>query len=188
VSDTSRDPSLLHPALRERWEYMQQRWAEKHPTLPMPILTATFRGPRDQEKAFLDGKSRAKFGQSLHNFKPAYAFDVAFLGRDGRADWSFHLFEKMAEFGDEAGLEWGGRWTRLVDGPHFQFPMTLDMARQGQVPDLKPLPRAEDLWIVVVMEAGVIKGTLSFTAGQDVVMRYSSARRRIYVDVKKEEE
>ena len=189
MSDTSRDPSLLHPDLKERWEYMQDRWKEKHPDLPLPILTATYRGPKDQEKAFSEGRSRARFGQSLHNFKPSYAFDVAFINSKwGHADWSFHLFEKMAEFGDEVGLEWGGRWRGLVDGPHFQLPMTLDMARRGETPSMQPIPGVKEQWIVVLMDGGVIKDSLSFVAGQDVVVRYSSGRRRIYIDLKKEDE
>lgn len=189
MSDTSRNPELLHPVLRERWEYMRTRWVEEYPNLPVPILSATYRGPNDQEKAYAEGRSKARFGQSLHNFKPAYAFDIAFIDRKtGRADWSFNLFEAMALFGDEVGLEWGGRWIGLVDGPHFQLPMTLDMARAAQIPDMRPIPSAKEQWLIVVLDGGIVRDTLAFAADRDVLVRYSSRRRRIYIDLKKEEE
>jgi peptidoglycan L-alanyl-D-glutamate endopeptidase CwlK len=188
MSDTSRDPSLLHPELQARWKYMQKAWAAKHPNLPKPILTATYRGPKDQEAAYVRGASRLRYGQSLHNFNPAYAFDVAFINTEGRADWSFHLFEKMASFGDEAGLEWGGRWPYLVDGPHFQLPMTVEMAKRGEVPSMPSIPGEEEEWQVLVLDGGEIKAILPFIARRDVVVRYSSRRKRVYIDVKKEGE
>jgi hypothetical protein len=187
--DTSRNPSDLHPALRERWEHMLKRWDEEHPGLPKPFLTATYRGPIDQLDAFARGTSKAMFGQSLHNYKPAYAFDVAFLAKSGELDWSFHLFEKMAVFGDEVQLEWGGRWPQLVDGPHFQLPMTVDDAKAGRLPflnELKRLVPVPEPWRLVVMVKGVVKDVLEFVDADDIVVRYSPDRKRIYLDIKRE--
>lgn len=39
-------------------------------------VVETFRDKVDQEKAFAFGRSNAKFGQSAHNYHPAYAVDV----------------------------------------------------------------------------------------------------------------
>ena len=173
---------------------MQAMWKKKYPQLPTPFLTATYRGPVDQDEAYKSGRSRAKFGESLHNYKPAYAFDIAFLGADGYADWSFHLFEKMAEFGDAVGLEWGGRWPYLVDGPHFQLPVTVSMIKQKIEPHLKPIPSLAskppmptDGWLVVVMNGGKQVATMSIGDADDVVVRYSPTKKRIYLDAKKEE-
>jgi peptidoglycan L-alanyl-D-glutamate endopeptidase CwlK len=188
MSDTSRDPSLLQPPLQAAWRHAQAEWAKRHPALPRPILTATYRGPNDQERAFRAGKSRARFGQSLHNFKPSYAFDVAFIGADGAADWSFPLFEKMAEVLEPLGLEWGGRWPRLVDGPHFQLPMSVDDARQGRIP---PMPAIDALsekqapaWLLVVMRNGDVEYKAALASGESVVTRVDPARHRVYVDVR----
>ena len=190
--DTSRDPNDLHPALRERWEYMQRRWQESYGDFPKPFLTATYRGPLDQAKAKREGKSLHHFGQSLHNFKPAYAFDIAFLGEHGGLDWGFHLFEKLAAFGDEVQLEWGGRWPQLVDGPHFQLPMTRADAKANRLPILKslgePAVPVGDTWRLVVMSAGVVREVMEFPEADDVVVRYSPGRKRVYLDVKREGE
>lgn len=185
--DTSRDPAHLHPLLRERWEWMAQEWPKRHPTLPKPFLTATYRGPVDQGKALSEGKSRTPFGQSLHNFKPAYAFDVAFpgIGR-GALDWSPHLFQKWGELGEKVGLEWGGRWPELVDGPHLQLPMTVDMARKGEVPALPELEGPDTRRKVVFMRDGRTLVAIAMQDDDDVVVRYSEKRNRTYVDVRKE--
>ena len=190
MADTSRNPSDMHPLLLGRWDYMVRRWVEKHPDLPVPFLTATYRGPIDQLASYAGGASKAMFGQSLHNFKPCFAFDVAFLSPLGGVDWSFHLFEKMAVFGDECGLEWGGRWPGLVDGPHFQLPMTIEDAKAGRFPFLKPIPGAVEIdgggWKVVVLTHGVVRETYEIDGADDVVVRYSAGRKRVYLDVKKE--
>lgn len=185
MQDTSRDPELLYPALKARWEWMRTAWIEKYPDLPVPFLTATFRGPISQEAAFKAGKSRNRFGESLHNFKPAYAFDVAFPGKEpGTLDWSFHLFQKWGELGETLGLEWGGRFPGLVDGPHLQLPMTVDDALRGLVPALPPLSALDDGWMVVMMTNGKVEALAQFAEADDVVVRYSASRKRIYLDVK----
>jgi peptidoglycan L-alanyl-D-glutamate endopeptidase CwlK len=51
---------------------------------------------------------------------------VAYVGSEIRWDWP--LYHKIAAAMDAAALtegvplEWGGRWTTLRDGPHFQLP------------------------------------------------------------------
>lgn len=184
MSDTSRDPALLHTQLQAAWKRGRTAWAYRYPDLPQPILTATYRGPSDQERAFRTGKSKARFGQSLHNFKPAYAFDIAFLDSEGQADWSFHLFEKMAAILEAFGLEWGGRWPGLVDGPHFQLPMTLDDARQGLVPALNLPEEDPEPWKLVVMRNGDVEYKALIGDGEHVVKRVDPVRRRVYVDVR----
>ena len=186
MSDTSRDPADLHPLLRERWSWMEEEWKRAYPDAPKPFLTATYRGPDDQGKALREGKSKAPFGYSLHNFKPAYAFDVAFLGDDGKADWSFPLFERMGFMGERAGLEWGGRWPNLVDGPHFQLPMTVAMAKAGEVPEMPELLGRDTRRKIVVMREGRVITAVDMQEDDDLVVRYSQSRKRVYVDVRKE--
>lgn len=186
MSDTSRDPADLHPLLRERWAWMAEEWGKLYPGGHKPFLTATFRGPIDQGIALRNGSSKAPFGFSLHNFKPAYAFDVAFLGTDGKADWSFPLFERMGFIGEKTGLEWGGRWPNLVDGPHFQLPMTISMAKEGRVPEMPELLGRDTRRKIVLMREGRMLNVVDMEEDDDVVVRYSQSRRRVYVDVRKE--
>ena len=136
---TSRDPNKLHAALRLRWEWMRDEWQRRYPDAPQPFLTCTYRSPDEQTRLVNEGKSRALPGQSLHNYEPAYAFDVAFRVGSGLT-WEFHWFEKWGELAESIGLEWGGRWKHLVDGPHVQMPMTWQDAKAGKVPSLPHLP------------------------------------------------
>lgn len=56
-----------------------------------------------------------------------HAVDVmAYVGSEGRWDWP--LYERIAEAVKAASaemgipVEWGGDWTSLRDGPHYQLP------------------------------------------------------------------
>lgn len=189
MSDTSRDPALLHPLLVERWEHMKAEWRKRFPKRPQPFLTATYRGPKDQAEAVENGTSRARFGESLHNFMPALAFDIAFLHEEtGVAAWNMNLFTDMADIAKPLGLEWGGDWEALVDGPHFQLPVTAEQARRGQLPSLDPLgpKRSDEKHKLIFMIEGKVVEVHDLEQGMDVVVRYAPERRRIYVDARKE--
>lgn len=136
----SRDENKLHPALKMRWQWMKEEWGRRYTDAPKPFLTCTYRSPDEQTRLVQEGKSHALPRQSLHNYEPAYAFDVAFKLPDGSLTWDFHWFEKWGKLAEEIGLEWGGRWKHLVDGPHVQMPMTWQDAKAGIVPSLPHLP------------------------------------------------
>lgn len=92
-----------------------------------------YRGQYDQNKAFAEGKSKAKFGQSAHNTLPSRAFDFIpypFLG------WNDHAgFMRVAKAIVEAGkklnipVRSGGDWNmnndftdeKFVDTPHIEL-------------------------------------------------------------------
>jgi len=84
-------------------------------------------GHRDeaaQEEAFRTGRSKARWGESLHNSFPSLAVDVV----PYPIDWEdITRFEHFAGFvlgvATQMGIsiEWGGRWTSIVDRPHFQM-------------------------------------------------------------------
>lgn len=151
----SRDPNDLHPDLKRAWEYLRDRFVALYPDAPEPRLSCTYRGKEEQEAAFKAGKSMVRFGESLHNYLPAYAFDVYFNDdrgtpvdkSDDRADWDFVNFQRFGALAKEIGLLWGGDWPGLVDGPHIQFNMTFMDARAGLVPAkaLAKLPYAPAL-------------------------------------------
>lgn len=58
-----------------------------------------------------------------------HAIDLA-AWHDGGIRWDWPLYERLAEAMKEAAgelgvpIEWGGDWTSLKDGPHFQLPWT----------------------------------------------------------------
>lgn len=69
-----------------------------------------------------DGTTRARGGQSNHNF--GLAFDVTI---DAQPDdtlqpvWESPLYKKLGTLGESLGLTWGGRWQSIVDEPHFEL-------------------------------------------------------------------
>ena len=83
-----------------------------------------FRGRYEQEKAYMAGKSKAKWGQSKHNFKPSHAVDVVPLPLDWNDIPAFEkLGEKIMAKAKELGIKvkWGKYFKGLVDYPHFEL-------------------------------------------------------------------
>lgn len=167
----SRDPKKLHTSLEVRWHWMRAAWLRRYPNAPTPFLTCTWRSNAEQSRLFDEGKSKARPGESLHNYNPAYAFDVAFAtemsnGKATALTWDFQWFELWGELAEEIGLEWGGRWKHLVDGPHVQMPMTWRDAKDGKLPSLPPLPKPNSEAITQV----VIEGNLSINRDGDTLI------------------
>lgn len=83
-----------------------------------------FRGRHEQEQAYREGKSKAKFGQSKHNLKPSMACDIVPLPLDWNDIPAFEkLGEKIMAKAKELGISirWGRDFTNLKDYPHFEL-------------------------------------------------------------------
>lgn len=80
------------------------------------------RGKEDQEKAFKERKSMARFGQSKHNLLPAEAIDLFQINEEGRAVFDPIWCAKINKAAIEAGYElrWGGHFKKLGDAGHFE--------------------------------------------------------------------
>ncbi|WP_168335261.1 MULTISPECIES: M15 family metallopeptidase [Rhizobium] len=105
------------------------------------ILDAT-RGRDAQERAFATGKSKARFGQSAHNYVPAIAFDLFPAPYDWNNRQSFISLSKVIlRIGKENGipLRWGGDWNgdgNLSDGwdmPHYELTPWREWAKQSHL-------------------------------------------------------
>lgn len=92
------------------------------------FITCTYRSPAEQAKLYAQGRTtpgkivtNAKAGQSKHNVRKA--FDIAIKTEDGSLNWdtSHEHWRRVGEIGEELGLEWGGRWPKMRDYPHFQI-------------------------------------------------------------------
>lgn len=92
------------------------------------------RGEEAQEKAFREGRSKARFGQSKHNSHPSQAVDIAPYPIDWEDVESFVLLAgviKAVAFGMglDDQIRWGGDWDsdnrmqdeRFRDYPHFEI-------------------------------------------------------------------
>lgn len=90
-------------------------------------IIAGTRNKADQDKAYAEGHSCAKWGQSLHDCLPSKAVDIIpypFV----QADWKdVARFKALADVMLKVAAEkkikirWGGTFTHLVDMPHFEI-------------------------------------------------------------------
>lgn len=123
----SRSLSDLHPTLAKAFTNAQSQWHLKYPTKPQPIITCTYRPVEEQNKLYAQGRTapgqrvtNAKGGQSPHNFKPSYAFDVGF-DHHGNLDWTDQLFIDFAKLITDPLIQWGGTFKSIPDKPHFEL-------------------------------------------------------------------
>jgi peptidoglycan L-alanyl-D-glutamate endopeptidase CwlK len=129
------------PASKARLEHAHpdlRRWAERLILRFDHTVVCSHRGEEDQEEAFRLGRSRVHYPDSMHNFYPSLALDLApWDPVAGRIDWSardrFILLAGMAlELAAEMELPitWGGDWDgdtfmrdhNFLDFPHYQLP------------------------------------------------------------------
>ena len=88
-------------------------------------ITCGYRGEKEQNEAFEEGKSKAKFGQSKHNIRPSQAIDIVpypvnWDSKDPR--WTEMALNAMWCSG-KLGFEivWGGNFKNFKDLPHFEI-------------------------------------------------------------------
>ena len=88
-------------------------------------ITCGYRTKEEQDEAYKSGKSRARFGQSKHNFFPSKAIDIVPLpinwdAKDPR--WQEMALNAMWCAG-KLGFEitWGGSFKSFRDCPHLEL-------------------------------------------------------------------
>lgn len=88
-------------------------------------ITCGHRTEKEQENAYISGKSNARFGQSKHNFYPSQAIDIIpcpvnWDKKDKR--WQEVALNAMWCAG-KLGFEitWGGSFKSLEDYPHYEL-------------------------------------------------------------------
>jgi peptidoglycan L-alanyl-D-glutamate endopeptidase CwlK len=104
-------------------------------------ILCTHRNKADQEKALAEGRSKACYGQSPHNFVPSVAVDIApypinwgDTGTPEERKAALHRFDEMHDVIMQCAkelsvpLRWGGDWdgnpatpNKLNDLPHFEL-------------------------------------------------------------------
>lgn len=94
------------------------------------------RGRVEQETAYRNRTSKAHFGQSAHNYKPAVALDiyplpVSFTKLQPYRNLAKAFISTANKLG--IGIEWGGSWTSIKDFPHFELSNWKTLVKQGKV-------------------------------------------------------
>ena len=91
------------------------------------VVVCGHRDQAEQERVYVEGKSRVRWPDSRHNSLPSLAVDLAPCDARGRIDWQdIAAFKALAvvvaararDLG--VSIEWGGDWARFRDYPHFQ--------------------------------------------------------------------
>lgn len=87
-------------------------------------ITDGFRSVADQDKIYAKGRTApggivtyARGGFSNHNF--GLAVDVVPF-ENGKLNWNTKYYPLIGLIGESRGLEWGHRWIKIDDKPHFQ--------------------------------------------------------------------
>lgn len=99
-------------------------------------ISWSYRGKEDQEKAFLDHKSKLHFPLSMHNKSDdqgnpcSLALDFFELDYNGIGRWAWKYFKTIADEAQETEYKiiWGGSWAKqgLADYDHFQITLEKD--------------------------------------------------------------
>ncbi len=81
------------------------------------IVTSAYRTYAEQNALYAKGNvTKAKGGYSSHNF--ATAFDITIF--NGKTPvWESPNYQAIGAWGTDLGLSWGGKWSGMVDEPHF---------------------------------------------------------------------
>ncbi len=132
------DLADLHPDLLHAFNLVVAAYPQQQPGHTLRV-TCTHRTVAEQQKAFAAGTSRADGVHtfSLHQWYPAVAVDIVVIDADGKGVYApWDLYESYGVLGEAQGLTWGGRWSRLRDGPHLELSeKTLIRVAQGQLND-----------------------------------------------------
>jgi peptidoglycan L-alanyl-D-glutamate endopeptidase CwlK len=133
----SRSLDELTPPAKERVEQFLQLCKENDIDL---FVTSTYRDHESQQALYEQGRTtagkvvtNAKAGDSWHNWR--CAVDVVPL-INGKPNWdgSDPVWTKIGELGEQAGLEWAGRWRTFKELAHFQYTggLTLTDLKEGK--------------------------------------------------------
>ena len=128
----SRDLNELLPEVKTRVEKFIQSCKDKGIDI---LVTSTYRDMESQAALYAQGRTtegkiitNAGPGGSYHNWR--CAVDVVPLV-NGKPDWdgSHPVWATIGELGEQAGLEWAGKWIHFKELAHFQYTNGLTIAQ-----------------------------------------------------------
>jgi len=119
----SRNIDDLHPTVKKMAEFFLLKCSQAGIDV---TITSTFRDYEYQDMLYAKGRTtkgpivtKAKAGQSIHNWKCAFDFCPIVKGK---AVWdNDKLWKQCGQIAKECGLTWGGDFVSFVDKPHCQF-------------------------------------------------------------------
>lgn len=111
----SRDLTLLHPILQEKWAELQGLCNDQNLIIKN---TSTLRTAAEQAECVAKGTSSVSYPHSHHNWGTA----VDFCRNDGTGAYNTEgrFFERVGAIAESIGLIWGGSFSK-PDRPHLQL-------------------------------------------------------------------
>ena len=133
----SRSLNDLIPLAKERVERFLSLCKDEGIDL---LVTSTYRDNESQQALYEQGRTtagkvvtNAKAGDSWHNWR--CAVDVVPIV-NGKPNWDgLHpVWDQIGKLGEQAGLEWAGRWRTFKELAHFQYTggLTLTDLKNGK--------------------------------------------------------
>jgi peptidoglycan L-alanyl-D-glutamate endopeptidase CwlK len=133
----SRNLDDLIPVVKDRVERFIEICKEHNIDL---LVTSTYRDQESQAALYEQGRTtpghivtNAKAGDSYHNWR--CAVDVVPLV-NGKPNWDGNdpIWNQIGMLGEQAGLEWAGRWHTFKELAHFQYTdgLTLTDLKNGK--------------------------------------------------------
>lgn len=135
VTERINDLAVLHPAFRNK--VVRLLYEAKKQGIELEVLE-TYRTPERQDMLRKRGFSMVRGGRSKHQHY--IAVDVVPV-KFGWYLWNDRkLWKKIGKIGEAQGLIWGGRWRKLYDPGHFEFPIDIDSLHTLSIPDTVLIP------------------------------------------------
>lgn len=124
------DPHVCHPLLREFWEELVKALQKRQYPCYAHNALRTF---AEQNNLFNKGVSKARGGQSPHNF--GMAVDIVYFNREWKLthkEWAvIGLVGKEVARRRNIKITWGGDWD-FYDPAHWQLADWKERARKGE--------------------------------------------------------
>ncbi len=131
--------NMLYPTLKDAWLSLKTAFEMQFAGYRLH-LAETYRSLQDQKKALARGTSTVRVDEghcSMHNFRPALAFDVWMQGPGGRVSTRTQddKWDWLASKGQELGLRPGRKYIKIgtwpdgsdhMDTPHFDAGFMVD--------------------------------------------------------------
>lgn len=111
----------VHPYLVDWFHRLKANYPSVH-------ISDGWRDAAEQTIAVKGGKSNTPWPHSKHNYTVngnacSLALDIFQIDLDGIAHWSFKFYQLIDKLNqeDKEPVLWGGTFTAIKDGPHFEL-------------------------------------------------------------------
>jgi peptidoglycan L-alanyl-D-glutamate endopeptidase CwlK len=189
---TEENIKTLHPNA-QLWARLFLKSIRESGILPKGMTVEIISGNRtwrEQDALFAKGRTApgsivtyARGGQSNHNF--GIAWDIG-LFQDGTYLGNSPVYSKLGPIGEEIGLEWGGRWKKLQDTPHYQIRNGLSLGEmRSLVRSGKPIPCPKPEGRIGETPKRAVKTVTILDGGKPTEIQAFEEQGRIWVAIRK---